>query len=66
MRKHLKKLTLSRETLRHLSNRDVQEAVGAASITSCACRMASGCDCETEGCTVTCPVPCATIAYCSR
>ena len=64
MKKHLKKLTLSRETLRNLSNRDVQEVFGAVSNTSCACRRESGCDCETEGCTVTCRVPCHTIAYC--
>ena len=59
MKKHLKKLALSRETLRNLSSREAQEAFGAVSQgTSCDCRRLSGCDCETEGCTITCPVPC--------
>jgi hypothetical protein len=64
MKKRLRKLALSRETLRDLSSRDAKAAFGAVSNTSCACRRESGCDCETEGCTITCPVPCATIAYC--
>jgi hypothetical protein len=61
MKKHLKKLTLNRETLRKLSNRDIEGVFGAVSNTSCACRMASGCDCETGGCTITCPIRCDTI-----
>lgn len=65
MKKRLKKLTLSRETLRDLSSHDAKAAHGAVSQgTSCDCRRLSGCDCETEGCTITCRVPCNTIAYC--
>ena len=55
MKKRLKKLTLSRETLRNLSNREILAAQGAASYdTSCRCRIETGCDCATNGCTITC------------
>lgn len=61
MKKRLKKLALSRETLRDLSNHDAKAAFGAVSNTSCACRRESGCDCETEGCTITCLPACYSI-----
>lgn len=62
MKKHLKKLTLSRETLRNLSKREAQGVLGAASYdTSCRCRLHTGCDCETDGCTVSCGPACYTI-----
>lgn len=55
MKKHLKKLTLSRETLRNLSKREIQAVHGAASYdTSCRCRIETGCECATETCSITC------------
>lgn len=63
MKKQLKKLTLSRETLRNLSRREIQTAHGAASYdTSCRCRIETGCECDSEGCTVTCQPACYTMA----
>jgi hypothetical protein len=62
MKKRLKKLTLNRETLRDLSHRDAKAVLGAASYdTSCRCRIQTGCDCETQGCTITCQPACYSI-----
>lgn len=56
MKKHLKKLTLSRETLRNLSDGDAKAALGAATgDTSCRCRLETGCECASQaGCTALC------------
>ena len=61
MKKHLKKLTLSRETLRSLSNRDAKAALGAATgDTSCRCRLETGCECASQaGCTALCSSACS-------
>ena len=49
MKKRLKKLTLGRETLRNLSDRDARAALGAATgDTSCRCKEQTGCGCGTE------------------
>lgn len=53
MRKHVKKLTLSRETLLDLTHRQMGAAVGGASgDTTCECKDGSWCDCATPGCTL--------------
>jgi hypothetical protein len=52
MKKHVRKLSLSRETLRTL-NGDLRGAVGGGGVTldtSCACDNATGCDCATDFC----------------
>jgi len=50
MKKHVKRLTLSRETLRTLGS-DLRNAVGGfPTDTSCACDNATGCDCATNFC----------------
>lgn len=52
MRKRVKKMTLNRETLRSLERRDVRGVVGGADTfgdTSCACHMATGCECASQG-----------------
>lgn len=61
MKKRLKKLILSRETLRNLSSSEALAALGAATNTSCRCRLETGCECETQGCTVSCYPACYSI-----
>lgn len=50
MKKGLKKLTLNRETLRVLGTDLRGVAGGVVTQTSCACDLATGCDCETGNC----------------
>jgi len=45
MKKHLKKLSLHRETLRTLGGSLRGVAGGATTDTSCKCEVATGCDC---------------------
>lgn len=59
MKKKLKKLSLTRETLRHLQARDLGRAVGGTGCTeerqtTCICTEAN---CESGTGTVTCPGP---------
>jgi hypothetical protein len=51
MKKSLRRLRLSRETLRNLQGGDLSRIVGGTDSfdTSCACRMATGCECATQG-----------------
>ncbi len=62
MKKHLKKLTLNRETLRNLAKIETAAVVGAnTNPTSCRCRIETGCECETQaGCTALCTSGCPT------
>jgi len=50
MRKRLKKLTLSRETLRHLEEKDLGPAVGG----SAPCNTQSECYCSWTNCSDVC------------
>lgn len=52
MKKHAKKLSLNRETLRHLESGEVMRAAGgSANCTSVVCIAPTGCECETmDGC----------------
>jgi hypothetical protein len=51
MKKHVKKLTLNRETLRTLGRDALKAAGGEDTIhTSCACDNATGCECATNVC----------------
>ncbi|HSF42155.1 MAG TPA: class I lanthipeptide [Thermoanaerobaculia bacterium] len=55
MKKSIKKLTLNRETLRQLTKQETQEVAGGASgDTSCRCKLETGCECATVGCTIYC------------
>lgn len=55
MKKNLKKLTLNRETLRTLSNPEALAAAGGVTTdTSCRCKLETGCECYTNGCTLGC------------
>jgi hypothetical protein len=56
MKKSIKKLTLSRETLRQLNSQETEKVAGGASYdTSCRCKIETGCECETaSGCTIYC------------
>jgi hypothetical protein len=48
MKKHVKKLTLHRETLRTLGG-DLRGVAGGGTFdTSCRCEVATGCDCPTN------------------
>jgi hypothetical protein len=51
MRKHVKKMTLSRETLRILEGKDVRGVAGGTDTmhTSCECFIATGCECGSQG-----------------
>jgi hypothetical protein len=52
MKKHVKKLSLSRETLRTLAG-DLHGVMGGGGVTidtSCACDNATGCECATNFC----------------
>ncbi|HKI03380.1 MAG TPA: class I lanthipeptide [Thermoanaerobaculia bacterium] len=50
MKKHVKKLSLNRETLRHLQGSDMQWIAGGVD-TSAQCLMPTGCECGTQdGC----------------
>lgn len=62
MKKRLKKLTLSRETLRDLTTGENAAVVGAnTNPTSCKCRLETGCECATQaGCTALCTGGCPT------
>ena len=52
MKKHAKKLTLNRETLRHLQSGEMMKVAGATgACTSAECLMPTGCECQTQdGC----------------
>ena len=55
MKKQTKRLSLHRETLRHLSDfAGVLGGTGAAE-TSAACKVPTGCDCESQGAGCTLP-----------
>lgn len=55
MKKNIKKLTLSRETLRQLTKQETGKVAGGASgDTSCRCKIETGCECDTVGCTILC------------
>ena len=60
MKKRVKKLSLHRETLRHLQNVPLGMVVGGTN-TSQECFQATGCECNTQdaGCTVPPPPPAA-------
>jgi hypothetical protein len=65
VKKHLKKLSLSRETLRILETGDARKAVGGHSHdTSCACEEATHCECASQGGT-DCYPPSACFGPCS-
>jgi len=61
MKKGMKKLSLSRETLRVLGSDLRGVAGGIVTDTSCACEYATGCDCNTDFCLP----PTACLATCS-
>lgn len=52
MKKHAKKLSLNRETLRHLQSGEMMKVAGAsANCTSVACIAPTWCECQTmDGC----------------
>lgn len=62
MKKYAKKLSLNRETLRHLQTGEVMRvAGGSVNCTSVACVEYSGCECDTQGC----QAPTAALYTCS-
>ena len=48
MKKRPKKLSLNRETVRHLESRDIHGVVAGAEETSSLCLAATGCECVVE------------------
>lgn len=63
MKKHAKKLSLNRETLRHLQSGEVMKvAGGSANCTSVVCVEVTGCGCDTQD---GCAPPTAAMATCS-
>lgn len=63
MKKSVKKLSLSRETIRGLQHEDHRLVVGGSVATSCECLVATGCDCATQG--PACYPPTACLGSCS-
>lgn len=63
MKKSLKKLALSRETLRNLETSTLQWAAGGSELcTSAVCIAPSQCECITQGCSIqmgTCATACS-------
>jgi natural product precursor len=51
MKKQIKRLSLSKETLRNLSDRDMTVAVGGASLVACS----NPCITEADTCSESCP-----------
>lgn len=65
MKKHARKLTLHRETVRNLKGRDLNGiAAGSNSDTSCRCFINTGCNCASQGGT-DCYPPSACFGTCS-
>ena len=67
MKKYAKKLSLNRETLRHLQSGEVMKVAGASAVncTSIVCVEATACECASQSCGPECYSPTQCLWGCS-